>query len=93
MTEQSSAIARIEAKMDEETKRSCDKVWHALNKEMKGIVKEVESHIMTTQNHYGDYMSVLHELKEADIPKSTAVYLLLRASGNEQGILNAARFS
>ena len=93
MTEQLSLIAQLEARMSQEAKDASDTMWDLIGEIVKELVNEVEDGPETTQGHYGNYMSALYDLKQLNVQKNTAIYLLLRAGANEQGVLNAAGLS
>ena len=45
--------------------------------------------ILTTKNHYGDYLNLLTTLISEKIPKQIARDLIIKAGGNFEGINSA----
>jgi len=59
-------------------------------KDLEPLVREVEQSPMTTQNHYGDYMSILSQSGDADNKRFIAL-ALIDAGANKQGVRDALR--
>jgi hypothetical protein len=58
---------------------------------LREIVQEIESRPETTQNRYGDYLSLLSQLNERKpLPTFWALCLVI-AGGNKQGIESALK--
>ena len=65
-------------------------VWDIIKNDLKKVVLNVESKPKTTQDHYGDYLHVLTNLK-SQIGLNIARSLLIKAGGNKNGINSACR--
>jgi hypothetical protein len=65
-------------------------VWDIIKNDLKKVVLNVESKPKTTQDHYGDYLHVLTNLK-SQIGLNIAKSLLIKAGGNKNGINSACR--
>ena len=65
---------------------------------LKPVVKEVESSIPTTKNHYGEYMGIISSISEkfqsVDDSLTLRVVigrLLIKAGANSEGVQDALR--
>lgn len=58
--------------------------------DLEPLVRDIEDSPMTTQNHYGDYMSVLSQAGDSDNKRFIAL-ALIDAGANKQGVRDALR--
>jgi hypothetical protein len=56
--------------------------------ELKGQIKQIETSVPTTKNHYGQYMAILSQGKTPQQRKVTAMTLIVLGA-NKQGVLDA----
>jgi RNA binding exosome subunit len=59
-------------------------------RDLEPLVRDIEDSPMTTQNHYGDYMSVLSQAGDSDNRRFIAL-ALIDAGANKQGVRDALR--
>lgn len=66
-----------------------DKVITDMAEEIRPIVQEIEQSIATSQNHYGEYMSVLSQLGDKPGYKRVIAAALVEAGANRKGVRDA----
>jgi len=57
--------------------------------DIKGVVRDIESRPLTTQNHYGDYMSFLSEYVKNRVTLKIISMSMVRAGANASGVQSA----
>lgn len=57
---------------------------------LRDIVAGIEKGIMTTQNHYGKYMSIL-SMPKTEKARNHFGHALIEAGANRQGVIDALR--
>lgn len=61
---------------------------------LKDLVEKIEGSVATTQNHYGDYMSLIHVVAKGDFTTASIIaQALILAGANEKGVNDALRVS
>lgn len=66
-----------------------DELIENMRAELEPLVQAIEAKPATTQNHYGDYMSLIATLAQDRTMRTFIGLAMLRMGGNRQGIKSA----